>query len=934
MQCPGFFVYIAAVLGLSIQERETVRAANWAQTNGIKQQQTALVGFTSFSARYGHACVALDSGPVSQNGYNYIEEAELVGFTERSVDRLFCIGGDDFDEVTGGGGLRNDVWQTSGINFRVVNAETILNEYDDPKVSTVSGMTWSRVRANTPVEELATYASWLACQIEFINLQPPPGVACDSLNAQQFHFSPRRHHAAVAFRAAGDASTRIWVLGGRARVLVDYPAGWERLHGGFTKRLGSSDSFGPHYREENALMNDVWVSPSTDAHASGNTTTTPGEDWALVNPGCVTQYSPFTLPTEPEVWGNGSFNARCITSEDCGGDATCDAVRSVCICNIWSPREQHAAAVYKNKIYITGGYAWVDRHTCAGTSCGGGFRKALNDVWWSTDAYSWLAFGFGTLDARWQARAGHQLVVPFYSAVYSLTNNGVVDSLMYLLGGQSMELEESETTEFHGDVWATADGVTWTQMMTTGDGSSYPARSNHFAAMIDDVLVVTAGYDGNGARDDTWTWDRSDDTVNSERFVEDFTNETDFYEYVDEESPVSMIPWVNEVNQAKLNSLDIYTVSDLANIESWKVKKLQDFYDLDYPDICLHIKWAEAILDNCIAVIEPLDYTEEWDGTFEREDDWDAKLKVNQTKSEAQIIEETDFCESIFLEWTGSWTKYLLFNQEQPFPFPLKCKSEKGKIAYVTGAVYQDRVWSIGGLINQSASGAKTANVWYREPHIPQTSFVVKPETETADQYFEFGCSDTFSSWCRYQYRILDWSQQPPVEIRHWADTDYLLDYGAYWSGGWLPRGFYRLQVRAVGPSGNKESSFQEGRNQHTWTHIPTPPWGIIIAFILLFVLTILGVIVYQRYKARKAALQRYAMKRMRRKFKRMQKIKAGKLHKDRAERAKTEKQSAVVKEVEQNKLKEEKEIVEVRKTRRRRKGPAVTNSAAVAASL
>jgi hypothetical protein len=112
-------------------------------------------------------------------------------------------------------------------------------------------------------------------------------------------------------------------------------------------------------------------------------------------------------------------------------------------------------------------------------------------------------------------------------------------------------------------------------------------------------------------------------------------------------------------------------------------------------------------------------------------------------------------------------------------------------------------------------------------------------------------------SLSRYQYRILDMSQRPPVEVRHWSDSNYQVDFGAYWKGGWLPRGDYMLQVRAVGPSGNKESSFQEGRNQHTWTHIPTPPWDIIITLILLVLLTILAVIIYERYKARKAALQR-----------------------------------------------------------------------------
>jgi len=904
-----------------------LKAANWAETNGVKEQQAALVSASGFSQRYGHACVAVDSGG---NGFDYQAEADAAGLGS-GIDTLFCIGGDDFDEVEGGGGLKNDVWKTTGANWRIALADSILNEYDDPRVSTVSGMGWTPAHSHQEHEN-TPYQNYIACAVEEKGFNPPPGVRCQYANRpSSIHFSPRRHHGAVAFKASGDTTTRLYLLGGRSRVMVDYPDGWERVHGGYTDRLESS-TVGEtieHWREENMLMNDIWMSPGA-AGSDG----VMGAEWDIVNPGCMTQYFPFSVPNEAQMWGNGSAAAYCDSNDDCGGDASCDTSRHVCLCNLWSPREQHAVAVYKSKIYVTGGFTWLAQHTCAGRACGGNYRQVLNDVWWSTDAVSWLTDGFGTPSAGWPARAGHQLVVPYYSSLYSI-NLVSEDSYMYLVGGRSIDMENEDTDEFYGDVWATENGREWALVMSSSSSTTYPARSNHAAAMIDDIMVITSGYDENGARDDTWTWDRTADSETNDRFVEDFSNETDFYEYVNENSPVSVIPMVNEVNEAKLQSLDIYTVSDLAEIESWKVKELQDFNSLDYPDICLHIKWAESILDNCIDVIEPLDYVE-WDGTFERADDWDARLKVNQTKSEAQLTEETDFCESMFLEWTGSWTNYILFNQEQPYPFPLKCKSQVGALAITTGVVYQDRLWVIGGLRQSPAGSEKSANVWYREPHIPSTSMVVKPLSETSDQIFEFACSDTFSEWCRYQYRILDMSEQPPTEVRHWCDTNYLLDYGAYWSGGWLPRGDYRLQVRAIGPSGNKESSFQEGRNQHTWTHIPTPPWDIIITVIVIVFLIIAAIIIYYRHKARKAALQRYAMKRMRRKFKRMQKIKAGKLHQDRQARVRGAKQDAVVTEAKINQKREMAQMGSNKpgKRRRRRKGPAVKKAAASAASL
>ena len=219
----------------------SVRTANWAQTNGIKEQQTSLVQLTPFSARYGHACVSVDAGRAA---FDYVEGAENAGFTERSVDLMVCIGGDDFDEHIGGGGLKNDVWKTSGINWRIAKAQTILNEYDEPRVTTASDMTWTQLRSNK-VPPQVPYLTWIACEIREAGFAPPKNIECryeasyniDPMEKRQKRFSPRRHHAAVTFRAAGDSTSRIWVMGGRSRVLVDLPKGWERVHGGFTERL-------------------------------------------------------------------------------------------------------------------------------------------------------------------------------------------------------------------------------------------------------------------------------------------------------------------------------------------------------------------------------------------------------------------------------------------------------------------------------------------------------------------------------------------------------------------------------------------------------------------------------------------------------------------------------------------------------------------------
>ncbi len=69
-------------------------AANWAQVFGDNDQNVVLTARMPWSARYGHALVAMTGQ------YGYIESAEDNGFTYRSSDRLFMLGGDDFDEVS------------------------------------------------------------------------------------------------------------------------------------------------------------------------------------------------------------------------------------------------------------------------------------------------------------------------------------------------------------------------------------------------------------------------------------------------------------------------------------------------------------------------------------------------------------------------------------------------------------------------------------------------------------------------------------------------------------------------------------------------------------------------------------------------------------------------------------------------------------------
>ena len=73
-----------------------VALANWAQTSGTKATDN-IVPPSYFGKRYGHALVVIDSG---EEGINYAQEAEKDPKKKRLLtDRMFVLGGDDFDVV-------------------------------------------------------------------------------------------------------------------------------------------------------------------------------------------------------------------------------------------------------------------------------------------------------------------------------------------------------------------------------------------------------------------------------------------------------------------------------------------------------------------------------------------------------------------------------------------------------------------------------------------------------------------------------------------------------------------------------------------------------------------------------------------------------------------------------------------------------------------
>lgn len=74
----------------------------------------------------------------------------------------------------------------------------------------------------------------------------------------------------------------------------------------------------------------------------------------------------------------------------------------------WSPREQHAVAVYESTFYLVGGLVSIHNSLCGDYACGdtdaGSYKKYMSDIWKSTDGEVWTRV---TNEPGWSARSAH-----------------------------------------------------------------------------------------------------------------------------------------------------------------------------------------------------------------------------------------------------------------------------------------------------------------------------------------------------------------------------------------------------------------------------------------------------------------------------------------------------------------------------------------------
>ena len=140
--------------------------------------------------------------------------------------------------------------------------------------------------------------------------------------------------------------------------------------------------------------------------------------------------------------------------------------------NWWTARRTHTSVVFKDKIWVLGG------RDSTGT---------LNDVWSSADGSTWTEstppgnarkITSGTGKNWWGARFAHT------SVVFPPDRTG---KRIWVMGGTIIDR--------FNDVWSSADGETWTQVVAAVD---WTPRYSHASVVFKDKIRVTAGFDHVG----------------------------------------------------------------------------------------------------------------------------------------------------------------------------------------------------------------------------------------------------------------------------------------------------------------------------------------------------------------------------------------------------------------------------------------------------
>eukprot|EP00939_MAST-03C_sp_MAST-3C-sp1_P003231 g3231.t1 len=760
------------------------------------------------------------------------------------VDQLFILGGESQNPEDNSGGPLNDIWTTLGVKFRTEYAGVATNEFGEPDVRRLSDIKWINILYSDSVLSEEHYFEKVACMIQDTDMRPPQ-PCLSSLQQTTTRWLPRYNHRAVVMTVNNRQT--IFVIGGMSHLSIDLPAGWERMHGGIAPPRGKS----PRY--PGVAMNDVWTS-------------TNGKAWTLQTHGCLPHVHQRDLVIATE--GYGLREASCTSDADCYMHSSCDVALGTCVCDMFSPRENFATAVFRivtegddgapiftTHIFVTGGFTYVAQKMCGKHACVGGYRKALNDVWHSADGKVWKTEPYGTLNAGWSARGGHGLVV--------------MRSSMWITGGQGAKVSNSSDHEFFNDLWIFGQSTDYEWVESELHQPPWSPRAN-FAIVkggknVEEAYVI-AGETEFGVTNEVWRWHEQ-----SSSWIRDYganADVTTFDEshYVSPYDPVeAMDPgkyWDNVESEKHLAPLN---AEQIAKLRQANITKIKDFVDvsedqyvmilhrdmLNFTGFCKFKKFAERVATKCnprtfyvdTDDLEEVDKLALFHGIVERVGQ-ERIMEYAIAQREALDSVPIDYCGDIhaFDSWylhpddRNSWDELVsIVGDESDFegPIPLTCKSVPNPLAYGAGILYQSRVFLVGGFALPDAGadpytatkGEYSNNVWYRDGVHPKV-LVTKnpPQSGSGDTIFEFAAQDDvriassdlaagLERELIFEYQLWSGGGSSWSLVRHWTQTRSHLDVAKLLDES----GKYKIQVRAIDLAGHVDNPLSPEQLQYEY---------------------------------------------------------------------------------------------------------------------
>eukprot|EP00924_Labyrinthula_sp_SR-Ha-C_P002805 augustus_masked-scaffold_13-processed-gene-7.45-mRNA-1 protein AED:1.00 eAED:1.00 QI:0/0/0/0/1/1/4/0/1162 len=178
--------------------------------------------------------------------------------------------------------------------------------------------------------------------------------------------------------------------------------------------------------------------------------------------------------------------------------------------------------------------------------------------------------------------------------------------------------------------------------------------------------------------------------------------------------------------------------------------------------------------------------------------------------------------------------------------------------------VFQDELLMIAGKGHN--------DLWKLDFDPPNTVIRKFPQDRSSESDFVFICSE---EPCLYQYKLIKNTENMNITIVHWNTSlgELFLENVLYETG----TGDYTLIVRGVDPANNMDLIYEKNRNKYTWRYTKPIPFGRVLAILISISLLVLGSFAEYKRRKRQAALERYAMKRMQRKFKNLEKLEKNK---------------------------------------------------------